>query len=70
MNTKKPATVPIPRLSVGVEEAAELLGLGRSSVFNLMKDGQLRSIKVGKRRLIAMSELEAFLSRLQNGAGS
>jgi excisionase family DNA binding protein len=70
MNAKKPATVPAPRLAVGVEEAAELLGLGRSSVFILMKDGTLKSLKVGKRRLIAMSELEAFLARLQKGTGT
>lgn len=68
MHTRKPATVPAPRLAVGIEEAADLLGLGRSLLFRLIKEGQLRSVKVGKRRLIAVSELEAFMGRLQKGA--
>jgi excisionase family DNA binding protein len=63
MNAKKPTAVQGERLSVGVEEAAEMLGVGRSSVFTLVKDGALKSFKVGKRRLIAVAELQAFLER-------
>lgn len=67
MNTNKSKTSTSPRLAVGVEEAAELLGLGRSSIFILLKEGTLQSIKIGKRRLIAMSQLQAFLDHLQGG---
>jgi excisionase family DNA binding protein len=49
---------------VRVEEAAEMLGLGRSTVFELLKDGSLASIKVGKRRLIPIHEIAAFIGRL------
>jgi len=53
----------VDRLAVRVEEAAEMLGLGRSTVFELLKDGSLASIKVGKRRLIPIQEITAFIGR-------
>jgi excisionase family DNA binding protein len=68
MNAKKSGTVPAQRLAVGVEHAADMLGIGRSSVFALLKEGTLKSVKVGKRRLILVSEVQAFLDRLQAGA--
>ena len=38
-----------------------------TTVFGLIRDGLLRSCKVGKRRLVAASEVEAFAARLQEG---
>lgn len=35
-----------------VEEAAELLKIGRSAVYDLMRTGRLRSFKVGRSRRI------------------
>ena len=49
-------------LSVSVEEAARLLGLGRSNLFKLMESGELRSVKVGSRRLVPRRALEEFLA--------
>ena len=69
MRSKKSSTEVPERLSVGIEEAAEMLGVGRSSVFGLVKDGLLRSIKIGKRRLIPLTELRAFLERQAHKAG-
>lgn len=57
---------PVPRVSLSVQEAAESSGLSKSTLYNCMKDGTLRFIKVGARRLIAVSELEAFLERLSS----
>lgn len=53
-----------------VEEAAELLGVGRSLVYDLIRDGRLRSFKVGSRRLVpvaAVDELVAVLAGQTNG---
>lgn len=55
---ERPAPVP---LSVSVEEAARLLGLSRSNLFKLMESGELRSVKVGSRRLVPRWALEEFL---------
>lgn len=63
MRAKKSSTEASERLSVSVEEAAEMLSIGRSSVFNLLNDGLLASLKIGKRRLIPVAELRAFLDR-------
>ncbi|BDU70254.1 hypothetical protein GETHOR_23550 [Geothrix oryzae] len=63
MNAKSHAITPVERLAVRVEEAAEILGIGRSMLFILLKEGRLKSVKIGKRRLIPMLELEAFLLR-------
>ncbi len=49
-------------LSVSVEEAARLLGLGRSNLFKLIESGELRSVKVGSRRLVPRRALEEFLA--------
>ena len=63
VNTKKGTTDGVEPLAVGVEVAADMLGIGRSSVFILLNDGLLASVKIGKRRLIPVAELRAFLDR-------
>ena len=50
------------RLAYSPDEAAELLGISRELVHDLLRTGQLRSVKAGRRRLIARHHLEAFLS--------
>lgn len=41
--------------------AAAHLGLGRTTTYRLIKEGRLRSIKVGRRRLIPTDEIARFL---------
>jgi len=62
------ATPAIKRVLVSVEEAAQALGMGRTTAFALIRDGQLLTVKIGKRRLVAVSELDAFVLRRQKGA--
>ena len=50
------------RLAVTVPQAAEMLGLGRSTTWQLVRRGRLRSLRVGKRVLIPVRELERFLT--------
>jgi excisionase family DNA binding protein len=50
-------------ISVSVEEAAQRLGSTRTAVYELIARGTLRSFKIGKRRLIAVTELERFVER-------
>lgn len=52
-----------------VESVMERLGLGRSKVFELMASGQLRSVKVGRRRLVSESALSEFIDKLDAGGG-
>ena len=47
--------------AVAVEEAARLLGLSRTSLYELLESGRIRSIKVGSRRLVPTAALDEFL---------
>jgi len=62
-----PAPNPLKKVFHSVEEAAEILSLGRTTVFALIKEGQIHSVKIGKRRLVAATELDAYAIRLQEG---
>ncbi len=50
------------RLAYSPDETAELLGISRELVHDLLRTGQLGSVKAGRRRLIAKHHLEAFLA--------
>jgi excisionase family DNA binding protein len=49
------------RLAYSPDEAAELLGISRELVHDLLRTGQLGSVKAGRRRLIGKRHLDAFL---------
>lgn len=64
METKgKPLTEEVPRLGYSVDEAAAALGIGRSTLYRLIRDGRLRTLRLGRRVLITATELEGFLAR-------
>ncbi|HVT76979.1 MAG TPA: helix-turn-helix domain-containing protein [Acidimicrobiales bacterium] len=52
------------RLSYSPGEAAAVLGVSRGTVYKLLDAGALASCKLGSRRLIRRSDLEAFLDAL------
>lgn len=49
------------RLAYRIEDAAAATGIGRSSLYELISTGRLRSIKAAGRRLILADDLRAFL---------
>ncbi|WP_115989110.1 helix-turn-helix domain-containing protein [Pseudomonas sp. H26/SER47-MNA-CIBAN-0231] len=56
------ATMATP-ISVSVEEAARLVGHSRSGIYEVIAQGELKAFKLGKRRLILMTELKAWIER-------
>ena len=50
------------RLAYSPDEAAELLGVSRECVHDLLRTGQLGSVKAERRRLIGKRHLDAFLA--------
>lgn len=52
------------RGSLSVAEFARWSGISRSKTYELIGAGSLKSIKVGRRRLIRMSDAMAWLARL------
>jgi excisionase family DNA binding protein len=47
------------------EEAAQRLGVGRTMVFDLMRSGRLRSVKIGGARRISARALADFVADLE-----
>jgi excisionase family DNA binding protein len=51
------------RLLLTVSEAAQQLGIGRSLLYELLADGQVQSIHVGRLRRIPIDALADFIDR-------
>lgn len=49
------------RLAVSTFRAAEIAGVGRTTIYEAIQSGALKSVKIGKRRLIRVAALEAWL---------
>ncbi|MFI5035408.1 MAG: helix-turn-helix domain-containing protein [Acidimicrobiales bacterium] len=47
-----------------IEEAAQLLRIGRTQTYGLVMGGAIRSIKIGRRRLVLRAGLDEFIQRL------
>lgn len=52
------------RLLHDLDEAAELLSISRRVVDRLVHDGDLGSVKLGRRRLVPHDALEDYVARL------
>jgi excisionase family DNA binding protein len=48
-----------------VTEAAQALRLSRSLVYELIRSGRLRSVKVGSRRLVPVGALAEYVEQLE-----
>ena len=51
-----------------VEQVAKMLHIGRDKVYELLRTGQLRSIKIGKLRRITEQHLAEFIASLEDNA--
>lgn len=52
------------KLAYSPEEACRMLSIGRTVLFDLLRRGDITSVKVGRRRLIPAASLDAYLARL------
>lgn len=48
-----------------VDDAARALGISRRTVYELMKRGELRTVLIGRRRLVPAEALREFAAGLQ-----
>lgn len=51
------------KLSYSITDAARLLSLGESNIKKFIDSGDLRSFKIGARRLISLRALQEFIER-------
>jgi excisionase family DNA binding protein len=50
-----------PKLAYSIAEAASAISLGRSRIYELLKEGKLESRKIGKRTVIPAASLHRLL---------
>lgn len=63
MSTKT-VTLPAPqKLLLTVDEAADMLSLGRTYVYQLVMCNKIASVKLGRKRRIPISALQDFISQ-------
>jgi len=63
---REPATAnasSVEPLAVRIPTAMQLIGVGRSTVYALIKAGELRTVKLGRATLITMSSLRRLVER-------
>lgn len=56
-------------LAVSPNEAARLCSIGRTTLYAALSSGELKSIKIGTRRLITLEALRDWLKRNETPAG-
>ena len=60
---------PQTPIAVSPNEAARLSGVGRTTLYAALSSGQLRSVKIGTRRLIMVDAIRDWLLRNELTAG-
>lgn len=49
------------RLAYSINEAARILSLGRTSIYALIKEGRLETVKLGRRTLVKAVSIRALI---------
>ena len=60
---------PLQPIAVSPNEAARLAGVGRTTLYAALSSGDLKSIKIGTRRLITVDAIRAWLQQHELQAG-
>ena len=55
-------------ITLSISSTAMILGIGRSSTYGLINTGNLKTIKIGRRRLVTVDSLRSFVGRQLGGA--
>lgn len=64
-----PEGTELARLCLTVAEVAKATGLGKTVVYELIRDGELKSFKVGSKRLVKVSRLLEWMDKMEEEAG-
>lgn len=54
--------------TLSIPEAAQVLGIGRSAAYEAARNGELPTIRIGKRILVPMIALERMLTESRSNA--
>lgn len=64
--SKSPAYTTEP-LAVRIDDASRMIGLGRTSIYELINEGKLKTIKVAGRRLVLVAAIRELLASADTG---
>lgn len=57
--------LPFGTITVKISVAVQMTGIGRTKLYELIKDGQIEAIKVGTATLVPVDSLRRFLDGLR-----
>lgn len=66
VQTDMETTVPA-KLLLSTEEAAQRLGIGRTRMYELLRSGEVPSVKLGRSRRVRPEDLNEYVERLVLG---
>jgi len=58
------ADLAADKLAYSIKEASAALGMGKTKLYELIRDGHLKTIRIGQRRLLRADMLKAWLASL------
>jgi excisionase family DNA binding protein len=68
VNYRPRAAKAVPRL-LSIKQAIYELGIGRTAIYELIEAGKLRTVKIGRRRLVPIESIEEFVAVLREDGG-
>ena len=60
--TQTHGLAPALPLAMAPADAARMAGVGRTKLYEAISEGELESVKIGKRRLVTVEALKAWLN--------
>lgn len=69
-NPETTPTLGVEPILLSAEQVAFVLGVHRATVFDLLRKGDLASVRIGRRRLISRSAIDDFVARHERAVGS
>ncbi|MFJ8912054.1 helix-turn-helix domain-containing protein [Amycolatopsis sp. NPDC102389] len=61
-------TAPAPRALLTVKAAAERLSIGRTTLYGLLKTGEIDSVHIGHSRRVPADAITAYIQKLTTAA--
>ena len=58
-------TGQLDRKSYSIKEVGALIGVGRTTIYEMIKDGELRAVKSGRRTIILARDLDSWVENLK-----
>ena len=55
------------KMLVGISAAADTLSIGKTKLRELLKQGSIRSVRIGRRRLVLREDVDALVQRALRG---